>query len=66
MQDHLEFGCELVAATPWLRDYARSQTDDPAAARSLVEKTLTQGWRDRCGFPEGADLRGWLRQKAVS
>ena len=50
----------LVAEVPGLRAFARSLTQDAAAADDLVQETVLRAWSNLDKFEEGTNLRAWL------
>ncbi len=61
VQDILAFGQDLIAARPSLRQSALRVAKHPDDAGDLVQKTMTEAWRDRDAFSPGQDLDAWLR-----
>lgn len=51
---------QLIAEVPSLRAFARSLTQDHAAADDLVQETILKAWTKLDSFEEGTNLRAWL------
>jgi DNA-directed RNA polymerase specialized sigma24 family protein len=59
--DILAFGQGLVAARPRLRRSALGLVGLGDQARALVQRTISQAWRQRDDFAPGQDLDDWLQ-----
>jgi RNA polymerase sigma-70 factor (ECF subfamily) len=53
------FKKELTALIPYLRAFARSLANDPAAADDLAQEALLKAWDARASFEPGTNLKAW-------
>ena len=54
------FESELLAATPFLRAFARTLCQDAEQAEDLAQEALLKAWQCRGQFQSGTNLRAWL------
>jgi len=54
------FEDELLAATGFLRAFARTLCHDPEQAEDLAQEALLKAWQCRDQFQPGTNLRAWL------
>lgn len=54
------FEDELLAATPFLRAFARTLCHDHEQAEDLAQEALLKAWQCRDQFQPGTNLRAWL------
>jgi len=54
------FETELLAATPFLRAFARTLCHDSEQAEDLAQEALLKAWQCREQFQPGTNLRAWL------
>jgi len=54
------FETELLAATPFLRAFARTLCRDVEQAEDLAQEALLKAWQCRTQFQPGTNLKAWL------
>lgn len=55
-----EFGAELIALTPALKNYARKICGSRDRAEDFVQAAFMKAWASRSSFSSGTNMRGWI------